>query len=402
MNSLRALFESFFSDLGLGTAASGQLTFWCQLVSLALMSLLAGYLCHRLLTPVIRHIVDRTDTKIDDYFLNPPVLRALWHVIPGLLFCILLPSLYTEATSETTVRIVNGATQVYITITFVRLIVTFLTNIAAFTTEQERFKDRHVVGVIQFLKLVTYFVGTIVVVAFLLGRNPGGLIAGLGAAATVLMFVFKDTVMGLVAGIQLSINKMLKPGDWITLEKWGINGIVEEVTLTTVKVRNFDNTISTVPPYTLVSESFQNWAGMKNRGARRVKRALSIDVSSVHLADPAEMADWEAKGLLPEADGQATDQPTNLTLFRHYAEAYLRGRTDVLQEEDWQWVMARQLEPTVTGLPIEFWFYLSETNFPRYENLAATVMEHFVAMAPSFGLRIYQAPSGNDLAAWKG
>lgn len=369
--------------------------FWIMLVLFALISWLVGYIANRCVTPIILHVVSKTETILDDYFFNRTVLRALWHVVPGILFLTLLPYATTAQTTTSTISFVGGLTRIYITITFILLVTSFLTNISDYTTQQERFRNHHLSGIIQFLKLMVYFLGSIVIVAILLGRDPLGLVAGLGAAATVLMLVFKDTILGLVAGIQLSANRMLKTGDWVTIDKLGINGIVKQVTLTTVKIQNFDNTISTVPPYTLVSESFQNWEGMKERCARRVKRAVYVDICSIRPLSTKEMQPLQQRGLATSDDAPSI----NLTLFRHYSERYLSSHPRVLHNENWQWVMARQLDPTPHGLPLEFWFYLDETDFAKYEDIAASCMEHLIATAPEFGLRLFQQPTGNDFKA---
>lgn len=416
MDTLRALLQTLFTDLGFTTSVADGFAFWTLVVALALVAILVGWICNRLITPVILHITSRTETLLDDYFFNRRVLRALWHVVPGLLFSGFLPTLFDAQTTASTQAILTRGAQIYVTLTIILLLTSFLTNVATYATEQGKVRSHYVVGLVSFLKILIWFLGTIVVIAQFLGRNPAGLIAGLGAAATVLMLVFKDTILGLVAGIQLSLNKMLKPGDWITVEKQGINGIVEEVKLTTVKVRNFDNTILTIPPYTLVSEAFQNWEGMKQRAARRVKRAVFIDITSVGFVSQEMLDELQSAGLTEavaeekyeenEANKAAsitqnskliTNDTTNLTLFRHYAEHYLRSLPEVVHEETWQWVMARQLDPTPNGLPLEFWFYLGETNFVRYEDLAARCMEHLIATAPRFALRLFQAPTGADI-----
>lgn len=371
--------------------------FWVLLVISGLFTLFIGYVANRFITPIILHVVSKTATVLDDYFFNRPVLRALWHVLPALLFYVLLPYCVTPYTTPQALTFITGATGIYITIMFMLLITAFLTNINTFAKEHNRLRSHHLAGVIQFLKIIVYFLGAIAIIAILLGRNPLGLVAGLGAAATVLMFVFKDTVLGLVAGIQLSTNRMLKPGDWVTIEKMGINGIVLQVSLTTVKIRNFDNTISTVPPYTLVSDTFQNWEGMKQRKARRVKRSVWVDFNSIHACTPTEITQFQEAGLVANEEDLQAQTVVNLTLFRHYAEQYLRQRPDVLNTEDWQWLMARQLDPTPQGVPIEFWFYLGETHFVRYENLAAECIEHLIAVAPRFNLKLYQQPGADDV-----
>lgn len=397
MDQLKELIQEIIVHIGGSATFAESAVFWVMLVISALVSGFIGMLCHRCATPIILHVVSKTQTTLDDYFFNRPVLRALWHVVPGILFFTSLPYCTTPHTTENALTFISSIASIYITITFILLFTTFLTNINNYTTEQERFRNHHLAGIIQFLKITIYFLGAIVIVAILLGRDPLGLVAGLGAAATVLMLVFKDTILGLVAGIQLSANRMLKTGDWVTIEKLGINGIVQKVSLTTVKIQNFDNTISTVPPYTLVSESFQNWEGMKERQARRVKRAIYIDVTSVRLCSADDIKALADKNLLAPCDTEPTAKAANLTLFRHYAEHYLKTLPHVLNAEPWQWVMARQLDPTPHGLPLEFWFYLSETRFVEFENLAGCYMEYLIAAAPQFGLRLFQQPTGSDL-----
>ncbi len=371
--------------------------FWFMLAGLLLVTLLLGWIGYRITTPIVLHLAAKTKTLLDDYFFNRPVLKAFWHVVPGLLFYMFLPACITPLTPEGTAIFVRTATAVYITVTVIMLISTFLTNLGNFTQELDRTKYHHLIGVVQFLKILTYFVGGIVIVAFLLGRNPLGLIAGLGAAATVLMLVFKDSILGLVAGIQLSANNMMKPGDWVTIDKMNIDGTVEQVSLTTVKIRNFDNTISTVPPYTLVSDSFRNWDGMVQKKARRVKRSIFVDVNSVHYVSAEEWTKLKTAGMLAESDIETgADKVVNLTLYRHYIEMYLADQPHMLHTKDGHWLMARHLEPTPHGIPVEIWFFLSEINFARYEDLAARLMENIIAAAPSFGIRLYQQPSGSD------
>lgn len=399
MESIRSLIEQMLVSIGMSPHYAEKSIFVFLLLCLGFISWLAGYIAHRFITPVILKIVEKTETVLDDYFFNRPVLKALWHVVPSIIFYLLLPQCYTEKTSPTAINLISGATRIYITLTIILLIKAFLSNLVIYSNEQDKLKSHHLIGIIQFLKLLTYLIGAIIIMAFLMGENPMGLIAGLGAAATVLMFIFKDTILGLVAGIQLSTNKMLKPGDWITIEKLNINGIVEEVSLVTVKVRNFDNTICTVPPYTLVSDTFQNWDGMKMRHARRVKRALYIDVNSIRKLTEDETTQlMQHKIITSNEIEKAGTPPINLALFRHYIERLLINHPEVIHQETWQWLMARQLEPTPNGLPIELWFYFKEIEFVRYEALTAALMEQIIANIPNFYLRLFQSPTGSDIA----
>lgn len=234
----------------------------------------------------------------------------------------------------------------------------------------------------------------IVIVAIVIDRSPISLIAGLGAAATVMMLLFRDSIVGLVAGIQLNVNDMLKPGDWITVKKLGVDGYVQKVSLTTVKIRNFDNTIATVPPSILVTDSFMNWKEIGTRG-RRVKRVIYIDVSTVRFCSTEELEAYKGLDLVTRDEIDMGVPIVNLTVYRRFIKSYLK-RHSVVNTDDW--LMVRQLEHTQNGLPIELYFYFRESDFVRYEELAAVAMEYIIASAAQFKVRLYQAPSGSDLA----
>lgn len=397
MNDFPSLIQKELIGFGVGTDASASYSFVLSLLLLAFVSWLCGYLAKRLFVPFVLRIVAHTETKIDDYFLNKKVLDALCRVVPGCLFYLLIPFCGTGTQGNVSAylhKLIGIATEIYITITILLLITAFLSNIIAFTTEEGEGKHHHLVGIVQFLKIIVYGLGTIVVIAILSQRDPINLIAGLGAAATVLMLVFRDSILGLVAGIQLSANNMLKPGDWVTIDKLGINGTVERVSLTTVKIRNFDNTISTVPPYTLVSDSFQNWEGMFRSGVRRVKRCLYIDANSISFCDKDLLARLKTRHLLTDKELEEKQKPVNLTLFRDYAERMLKENKQVSSSD---WILVRQLDSTPNGLPLEFWFYFRETDFIAYEHLASETFEQLIALLPAFGLRLFQAPTGFDL-----
>ena len=358
------------------------------------ISWLVGYICRRVFSPLILKLVTNTKFIWDDYFLNKPVVKAFCRIIPGLTFYTLLPFCLPDE-KELVYTIITQATKIYIAVTFISLTTAFLNNIENFTVSDEKLKDKQLYGTIEFLKIVAYFIGGIIIISYLIGKSPLSMIAGIGAAATVLMLVFKDSILGLVAGIQLSTNKMLKPGDWITIKNLNIDGVVEQVSLTTVKIRNFDNTIATVPPYYLISNSFQNWAPMKSSSGRRVKRAINIDVNSIQFADNILLETLRKKKYITNAD--EIDKETeivNLTLFRKYIEFYLRNLSNVNNNAT---ILVRQLEPTTNGLPLEIYYFSSETSFIEYEQLAAETMEYIIAILPIFGLRMFQAPTGNDI-----
>ena len=321
------------------------------------------------------------------------MLKATCQLIPSIAVYALLPFCY-DSEHATTYIVISRILQAYITISLTLLVAAFLKNLT--TAMVKQMEEHHLMGILQFLRLLTFFLGGIVVVSQLFGYNPIHVITGLGAAATVLLLIFKDSIMGLVAGIQLSLNKMVKVGDWITIKKLDINGCVEEISLTTVKVRNFDNTISTVPPYTLVSDAFQNWDAMAQKGARRVKRALLVDVQSIRFITPTEFKELEQGGFVSPADFTDSNT-TNLTLFRHYLTQAFKKDKDIVQD---QWILVRQLDPTPNGIPLEIWFYTQSTEFIKFEDIASSKIETIIATLPTFHLRLFQTPTGYDIRSY--
>jgi miniconductance mechanosensitive channel len=243
------------------------------------------------------------------------------------------------------------------------------------------------------LKLVVVCVGIIIIIATLIDKSPLAILTGLGAGAAILMLVFQDMIKGLVAGVQLTANDMLRPGDWITVPKYGADGDVIDVSLTTVKVRNWDKTITTVPPYALVNDSFQNWRGMFDIGGRRVKRSINIDMHSIRFCTAEEMSRYRQQPWM-EGFEETGSQEVNLYVFRKYVEYYLRHHPKVNQE---LLLIVRQLQPTADGLPLELYFFSADTMWVKYEALQSEVFDHVLAVIHDFDLRVFQSPSGLDL-----
>lgn len=268
-------------------------------------------------------------------------------------------------------------------------------------------------GIFQGIKLVSAIIIGILVISLLIGQSPAILISGLGAMAAVLMLVFKDPILGLVAGIQLSANDMLKLGDWLEMPKYGADGAVIDIGLTTVKVRNWDNTITTIPTWSLVSDSFKNWSGMSASGGRRIKRSLNIDTTSIHFLDEREQQRLiQARLLKPYMDSRhqeisewnqqnAADHSvlnlrkmTNIGTFRAYLQEYLRNHPRLRKDMT---MMVRQLAPDANGLPIEIYCFTSTVVWAEYESIQADIFDHIFAVVDEFGLRIHQSPTGNDI-----
>jgi Small-conductance mechanosensitive channel len=299
-----------------------------------------------------------------------------------------------------------------------RFIVTFCTAIYIVYNENEKYHDRPLKGLLQTAQVIVFFIGGILIISVLFDKSPASLLAGLGASAAILILVFKDSIMGFISGIQLSANNMLRPGDWITMPKYNADGIVLEVTLNTVKVRNWDNTITTLPPYALVSDSFQNWRGMHESGGRRVKRSINIDMNSVRFCTLEVLEKFRKISLIKEYIEETEEElkaynqergvddsvlvngrrQTNLGVFRAYLERYLRNLSSVNQDMT---LMVRHLQPTEKGIPLELYFFTYSKESAVYEQIQADVMDHVLAVVSEFDLAVFQSPTGADFRSIK-
>jgi len=362
-----------------------------SLLGIIVISYLTTKLFHHIVIPTIQKITRRTKATWDDYVFNEQMLTAFCRLIPPLMWYILLPFVLED--EPELLDILLRACLVYLIIVVLRLVSTFMNILYEISNEHERLRNRPLKGIYQMLNLVAIGIGLILIISILINQNATSILAGLGASAAILMLVFKDTIMGLVAGVQLSAYDMLRPGDWISMPKYGADGIVQEVTLNTVKVQNWDNTITTIPPYALVSDSFQNWRGMRESGGRRIKRSLHIDMNSIRFCTADEMDHFAAQGWISEAE-KAGGQIVNLHVFCHYIERYLRSLQEV---NTGMTLMVRQLQPLPEGLPVELYFFTTHKDWIPYERLQAKVFEHLFAVIGTFGLRVYQKPSSLDL-----
>lgn len=351
----------------------------------ALVAWLVYMLCIKVVTPLLVRITKHTDMIWDDYLLNPQVLHSACHVVPAIVVWQMLPPLFIA--NHVIQTLASKATAIYITITVMRLAITFIGSFKLFDSEKDHrtAAQQYFHSFCGVLKIVVLFLGIIVIVAIVIDRSPLTLLAGLGATSAVLMLVFKDSITGLVAGIRLTSNNMVSKGDWITVDKLGANGVVEDITLSTVKVRNFDNTIVTLPPQKLIEDSFQNWQGMQQSGGRRVTRMIYIDFHSIGIADDNLKQRLVERKLINKDDMHSN--VVNLTLFRNYIEWWIYNNKEVNTDLTF---MVRQLQPTNTGLPIEVYFFLKNKEWKTYEHNLAEIMERIYAFAPEFGLKIYQ------------
>lgn len=361
------------------------------LVTIAVLAYLAYIFCHSVVAMIVRIITNRTVSTWDNDLFNDRFLKAFSQLAPALLVAYLLPEAFR---GEGKVYVwLTKLTDFYIVWAFVNLANRFLQNLYDAFDKRKKYKIHTLRGVFQIFKLLFVCVGVIIGISILFNKSPLAILTAFGASAAVLMLVFKDTILGLVAGVQLTANDMLKKGDWIVVSKSGANGEVIDVSLTTVKIRNWDNSVTTVPPYTLISESFQNFKPMQQSGGRRVMRSIYIDLNSIKFCSLSQLSELKEKGFIIDEDIEDARHAVNIELLRKYLERYLETNPNV---ETKMTHMVRQLQPTPQGLPLELYFFTNNTEWVTYEHIQSAVFNHVYAVVSEFGLAMYQAPSGND------
>ena len=392
---------------------SAQLT--AQLLTI-FITILIAFFAHSIargpLLRAIQKIVAKTNTQWDDALIERRVLHRLAHLAPGLIIYRLAPLALQDF--DQVESIVHTGSKLYLLFVGTITIDALLSAGLDIYRTTNASKEISIKSLIQFVKVILYFVAGLFALSILLNQPPSVLIGGLTALTAVLLLVFKDAILGLVAGIQLTVNRMVARGDWIEMPKYGADGDVLDVSLTTVKIQNWDKTITTIPSYTLISESFRNWRGMKESGGRRIKRAINIDLSSISFCDEEMLARFSQIQYITEhIDSKRTTlaeynnsnnidlshlvngrRMTNIGTFRAYIIAYLKNHPDISDEMTF---LVRQLAPTDCGVPIEIYVFCRDTVWANYESIQADIFDHIFAITPEFDLRIFQRPSGTDL-----
>ena len=392
---------------------SAQLT--AQLLTI-FITILIAFFAHSIargpLLRAIQKIVAKTNTQWDDALIERRVLHRLAHLAPGLIIYRLAPLALQDF--DQVESIVHTGSKLYLLFVGTITIDALLSAGLDIYRTTNASKEISIKSLIQFVKVILYFVAGLFALSILLNQPPSVLIGGLTALTAVLLLVFKDAILGLVAGIQLTVNRMVARGDWIEMPKYGADGDVLDVSLTTVKIQNWDKTITTIPSYALISESFRNWRGMKESGGRRIKRAINIDLSSISFCDEEMLARFSQIQYITEhIDSKRTTlaeynnsnnidlshlvngrRMTNIGTFRAYIIAYLKNHPDISDEMTF---LVRQLAPTDCGVPIEIYVFCRDTVWANYESIQADIFDHIFAITPEFDLRIFQRPSGTDL-----
>ncbi|HBV50633.1 MULTISPECIES: mechanosensitive ion channel domain-containing protein [Alistipes] len=408
--------DALLDGLGVESAAHDSWDVWVACGLVLLIVTLVDYLLQWTVVPGVRKVVERTRTKWDDTLFSTRVLKCGCHVVSAVLLDVVLPVVFDEKSHAQTVmmRLLN----VYLLVSVFRFASALIYASFHIVATRPAWQNKPIKGLRQTAQGIALLICAILVISILMDKSPTLLLTSLGASAAVLMLIFRDSILGFVSGIQLSANDMLKVGDWISVPKFGADGTVEEVSLTTVKIRNWDNTIVTLPPYQLVSDSFVNWHAMQLSGGRRIELSLLVDMTTIRFCTPEMLDRFRRIRLLGdyidrtekeyakanESEGVGAGEPsvnglrqTNLAVFRAYMMRYLEEKTSARRDMK---LTVRMLPPTDTGVPLELYFYTTSIYFADYVQVELAVFEHMLCALPEFGLRAFQSPSGDDLRAW--
>lgn len=411
-NDLLTFLKYWLMELGL---AEDTAILMVSVLAFAVL-LLFAWLMYMVVTRIVIHflkkIANRTRTTWDDIFLDQKVFKRLAHLIPAIIIhsgvALTMPD-HPEA-----VKAVQTFAYLYMVIAGILAFDAVINGFHEIYNTLPVSKDRSIKGLIQVIKIFIYVLGTGIVLSIILKKDLTTFFAGMGAMAAVIMLIFKDSILGFVAGIQLSANDMVRLGDWIEMPGRHADGEVIDITLNTVKVRNWDKTISTIPPYALISESFTNWRGMSESGGRRIKRSVSIDMNSIHFLSREEIKELKKiqiiRSYIEEREleiekynkKQGVDASipvngrrlTNIGTFRRYLQEYLKLNPNIHNDMTF---LVRHLQPTDKGLPIEIYVFSKDQRWAYYESIQADIFDHVMAAVPHFGLRVYQNPTGGDI-----
>ncbi len=401
----------FLVGVGLPDGAAAALAFLGLALVVLLLSWAADRLSGGLLLRAVRRLASRTATQWDDLLVKNRVFSRISHFAPALV-------IYSFASAFGPAQPwIERLALVYLIVATMGVVNGLLDAASDIYATREISRERPIPrSYVQVAKIANYILGGIFAVSTLLERSPWGILTGIGALSAVLLLVFRDSILGFVASLQLAGNDMVKPGDWVEMPAYGADGDVIEVGLNTVKIRNWDKTISTIPTHALITNSFKNWQGMTDSGGRRIKRAVHLDVTSVKFCDDemlerfgryemlrdylaerrAEVEKYNVERSVDTSSVVNGRRLTNLGTFRAYIVEYLRRHPKI---HDDMTFLVRQLAPTERGVPIEIYVFSNDQDWVRYEGIQSDIFDHILAVAPEFDLRVYQSPSSADLAA---
>jgi len=398
-------------SLGISESLAIFLKTFIYVILFGLFSFLANFITKKIILRIIEAIIHKTKNTWDDIFIKKNVFSILSHLVPVLIILFSADLIFKDYPNL--IPFINKAVYLYIIIIVMIVLNSVIQTLHSIYDTLPISESRHIKGYVQVVQIVVVFSGVMIIISVLFDADLKGLFLGLGTFAAVLMLVFKDTILGFVASIQVSMNKMVNPGDWISMPGRKADGVVLEINLNTVKVQNWDKTISTIPTYALVSESFQNWRGMEESGGRRIKRSINIDMTSVKFcseemnqrfrkiqvlknyieAKEKEINEFNEKHNIDPSVLANGRRMTNLGNFRKYIEGYLHAHPLI---HDNMTFLVRQLQPNNKGIPIEIYVFSRDQEWANYEAIQADIFDHILAVLPEFELKVFQNPTGSD------
>ncbi|PLX14433.1 MAG: mechanosensitive ion channel protein MscS [Marinilabiliales bacterium] len=382
------------------------------IIAIAILSIIANYVTKKIILTVLQRIILKSKTKWDDVLLEKKVFNNLSHFAPALVIFYSIGFAMLEFPGW--IELIKSGVYVYIAVIGIAVFFSFINAVEAIYNSRPNAKNRPIKAYLQVLKVLIAVVATILIVSILFNKNPASIIAGLGVFVTALMFLFKDSLLGLIGGIQLTSNDMVRLDDWISMPSRGADGTVIDITLNTVKVQNWDKTISTIPTYSLMTESFKNWRGMEESGGRRICRSINIDVKSIKFCDDKLVEKFKKIHLIKdyiesrlneiEAHNKENNYDTsvlvngrritNIGTFRIYIEEYLKNHEQI--HNDGMTFLVRQLEPSEKGLPLQIYVFSKIQAWVDFEAVQSNIFDHLLAVVPEFELRLFQNPTGED------
>ena len=377
-----------------------------------ILCILVDIVTRKVVAAILHKIILRTKTTWDDVIVNRGVLNRLSHIAPAVVVYFLGPLIFSEI--EWLTQLIQRLSLAYMVGISVFALFSLFDGLNDIYSSFERAKRRPIKGYIQLLKIFAALVGIVIIITTILNKSPIGFLSGIGAMSAILILVFKDTILGFVSGIQISSNNLVQIGDWIEIPKYGADGTVIEISLQNMQIQNWDKTISTVPLYALVSDSFKNWRGMTESGGRRIKRSIYIDMRSIHFCSPElldrlgkfkllheyithrrdEVVQHNSEQGIAEDDTISGRRMTNIGTFRAYIVAYLKNNPNINTDMTF---LVRHLQPGPQGLPIEIYVFSKEQEWVNFEIIQADIMDHLLAVMQEFELKVFQSPSGGDL-----
>lgn len=385
--------DELLTKMGMSLEQAQEIDKWIIFAGIIILALIINAFLQMVVLRVVGKLVRKTKIKWDDMLFDNNVMKCLCNIITPVMIAAMLPIAFNAESEQNgfTYTVIVKLLDIYLVINCLRFVNSVLKAMFGIAAERPSWEGKPIKGLLQMAQVLLICIGIILVVSILLDKSPVILLTGLGASAAVLMLIFQNSILGLVAGVQLSANNMLKVGDWISMPKHGIDGVVIEISLTTVKIRAWDNTVQTIPPNLLINEAFDNWQPMFERGGRRIKRSLIIDTRTIKFADSAfleelyndEITAPMIKTITSEtAEGETI---TNLDLFMRTVNLYLDKHPRINHN---MMCMVRQLQPNEWGIPIELYCFSANVNWVPYEWLQSEIISHVVALAPKFGLEL--------------